>query len=116
MDLKEFYKNAGGDYENALQRLSSEKLLLKYVKRFADDESFAGLKNALNEKNAAESFRFAHTLKGMAATLGFGYLATAASALTEKLRGASEVPEDDCFLPLERAYETVIKQIALLEE
>lgn len=50
MTLKECYIAIGGDYENVLERLRSERLVQKFVLRFLDDKSFELLCTSLNEK------------------------------------------------------------------
>ena len=52
----------------------SEKMITKFAKRFADDTTFQDMCKALEEKNAKEAFRMAHTLKGICSNLGFDEL------------------------------------------
>ena len=87
MDLQEFYHSAGGNASETLARLGcNEKIILKFLKMFLDDESFEGLTESLNEGDIQTAFRKAHTLKGIVANLGLENLYAQACAVTEILR------------------------------
>lgn len=74
MTTREFYESIGASYDNVLVRFGSEKMITKFAKRFADDTTFQDMCKALEEKNAKEAFRMAHTLKGICSNLGFDEL------------------------------------------
>lgn len=115
MDLKEFYKKVGGNYDEVMGRLMSEARILKYVKRFPDTEEYATLKSALAEENWEVAFRASHTLKGVCLTLGLGNLCTPSVALCENLRAGS--PKEPCGPMMEavtREYEAALAAIAEL--
>ena len=69
MTTREFYESIGASYDSVLVRFGSEKMITKFAKRFADDTTFQDMCKALEEKNAKEAFRMAHTLKAFAAIL-----------------------------------------------
>lgn len=89
MTLKECYLELGGDYEDVLSRLSSEKVVRLLMHKFLEDESFASLTAAMEAKRPAEAFRAVHTLKGVCQNLGFVRLYESSRALTELLRAGS---------------------------
>lgn len=115
MELNEFYKKVGGDYEKVLLRLLAPSMIKKFVCRFVQDPSYAELEKALENKQAADAFRAAHTLKGTAATLGLDQLAQAAADLTEELRNAAEIPEVNSAERVKEAYQMTVGYIAELE-
>lgn len=115
MELNEFYLAVGGNCEDVLSRLPGEALVRRFVRKFPEDPSYAQLKTALAGQALPEAFRAAHTLKGTAATLGLGALATAASVLTEALRNASAEPEMELVQAVDAAYQTTLEQIARLD-
>lgn len=86
MDLRECYAALGGDYSGALGRLHSEKLVAKFVLMFLRDGSYELLCRSIDERDYAEAFRAAHTIKGMCQNLSFDKLQESASRLTESLR------------------------------
>lgn len=98
MTLQECYRAMGGDYEDVISRLRSERLVQKFVLKFLDDGSYELLCASIEEKNFNEAFRAAHTLKGMCQNLGFARLAASSGRLTEALRHGW-TPEADRILP-----------------
>lgn len=65
MTAKEFYETIGQNYEEVLERLAgSEALVLKFLKKFSTDKTYAALEEAMAEGEAEMIFRQAHTLKG----------------------------------------------------
>lgn len=116
MQLREFFAQVGGDYEDVIQRLASESVVVKFLRRFVDEPSYAQLQTSLKAGDIPTAFRAAHTLKGTAATLGLGTLTAAASALTEELRGASALPAATYVEAVDAAYAVAVKNIAEIEE
>lgn len=115
MELDRFYTACGGDLGRTMQRLPSEAMVRRFLRRFADDPAYAELKTALAATDLPCAFRAAHTLKGTAATLGLDTLAAAASALTEALRAASDLPPETLVDAVDAAYAAVIAQLARLD-
>ncbi len=111
MDIKEFYKAVGGDYDEVVARLQSDALIKKFVLKFAADPSYSQLEEAKKAGDISEAFRAAHTIKGVAATLGFTKLAAVASALTEELRPLKSFPPQEYFIAVDEAYGEVIAAI-----
>ncbi len=94
MDLREFFILVGGDYDEIMSRLLSERIILKYVLRFKDDTSLEELTKAFDENDMAVAFRIAHTLKGVCSTFGLGNLYKYSFELTETLRDQSNIDMD----------------------
>ncbi|MCM1022940.1 MAG: Hpt domain-containing protein [Prevotella sp.] len=86
MTIKEFYDFIGEDFSDVIGRLRAESRVCKYVLKFPADKSFDNLRASMSEKNYAEAFRAAHTIKGTGLNLGFNNFAAVASEITEKLR------------------------------
>ena len=74
MSIEECYQQIGGDYNQVLARLMTPKLVIRFIGRFLEDNSFSMLEKALAEGNCKEAFRAAHTLKGVCQSLGLGNL------------------------------------------
>lgn len=115
MTMEEFYKRVGGDYELTVQRLSNEGLLRKFIVKFLSEPSFSQLQTAVAAEDVLAAFRAAHTLKGVAASLGFGDLKRAAFLITETLRGG-QLPKKGEMEELELFYQTVLSCIETLDE
>lgn len=114
MELREFFVQAGGDYDKVLSRLPAA-LIKKFVCRFAEDPSYDELKSALEEQDFDTAFRAAHTLKGVSANLGMDDLAVAASELTEELRDNRTAPRQSLVETVDQAYQTAVQLISVLE-
>lgn len=93
MTLEEFYARIGGNYQETLRRLPSEKMIRKFVGKYVADPSYQELDAALAKKDWEAAFRAAHTLKGVAQNLGLDQLQRVSSALTEALRGGKPLTE-----------------------
>ncbi len=95
MGLKECYLDIGGNYEDVVGRLYSEKLVRKFVMKFLNDPSYELLESSLKAEIYDEAFGASHTLKGICQNLSFTRLQQSSSALTEALRSgfSPEVPE-----------------------
>lgn len=112
MTLKQLYNSIGGDYDDVVKRLISEELVSRFVARFISDESFSLLNGGMNEQNAEQAFRGAHTLKGVAQNLGFTALGKSAAELTEVLRGGSFTANaNELFENVKTEYEKVVSAI-----
>ena len=86
MTLKECYAAMGGDYDEAIGRLRSEKLVQKFVLKFLDDGSYGLLCTSMEAGDYPEAFRAAHTIKGVCQNLSFSRLLESSSQLSEALR------------------------------
>lgn len=115
MNIEEFFKSVGGDYEEVITRLPSDEMIKKFVRKFPGDPSFNSLEKAFEENDVKAAFLAAHTLKGTAANLGLNSLSNAASTLTELLRDASALPEKSDFETVKSEYENAIEKISLLD-
>ena len=94
MELEEFYKQVGGNFEDVKRRLFSEEFIRKFVLKFKDDETFDNLIDAFNKGDYKEAFRFIHTLKGTSVNLGFDDLYKSSCDLTECLREKESLDDE----------------------
>lgn len=96
MTLQECYAAMSGNYEDAIGRLRSERLVQKFVLKFLADGSYDLLRQSLEEKNYEEAFRAAHTIKGVCQNLSMDRLQSSSSRLCEALRNGY-TPEADAL-------------------
>lgn len=115
MTLSEFYAAIGSDVEQVLRRIPSEKMLTKFVRMYAQDESFAQLESALKASDWGNAFRAAHTLKGVAQNLGFDRMQQAASDLTEALRGGRSLQQPELMEKVQSAQAEIEKVLHQLQ-
>ena len=104
----------GGDYDDMFRRIPSDSMITKFLLKFSADPSYAALAAAREKHDRDGAFLAAHTLKGVAATLGLKKLAEAASRLADALRHSSGFPGDALFDAVTDAYDRVIAQLTAL--
>lgn len=116
MQLKEFYKEVGGDYEDVLLRLPNPEMIRCFLLKFLEDPFYAELHEALDKGDFKAAFLAACTLKDTAANLGLNILVEAASDMATQLHEAVEMPAK-CFVDaLDIAYRKNIEDIRGLSE
>lgn len=114
MTLDEFYAEVGGSLEEAKRRLYKEELIKKYLKMFPADESFSGLKVAVEAKDWKQVFAITHNLKGMAANLELKNLYEVSSNLCEDTRNGE--PKGDAQAQYEAIEAEYNKAVAAIEQ
>lgn len=115
MTLQECYTAMGGNYNDAIGRLRSDRLLQKFVLKFADDGSYSLLESSLAEENYQEAFRAAHTIKGVCQNLSMTRLADSSSALCESLRGGTP-PAPGLAEQVRADYQETVSAIRAFQE
>ena len=118
MTLQECYAAIGGDYEEAMGRLRSERLVQKFVLKFLNDGSYQLLQDSLAAGDRDEAFRAAHTIKGVCANLAFNALLESSEALTEALRdGRPAQPGEEALIQrVNEDYQRTVQAIRVLQE
>ena len=116
MLLQECYKNLGGNAEDVLRRLRSERLVQKFMFRFLEDNSYTLLKDSMKSQNYPEAFRAAHTIKGVCQNLGFTQLEKSSSALCEALRHDNISEANDLVQQVELDYQQTIQAIRSFQQ
>lgn len=116
MVLSEFYTEIGSDLKAVLSRIPSEKMVEKFVRMYAMDDSFRQLCEAVSQADWQSAFRVAHTLKGVAQNLGFDRMQDAASALTEALRGGVPLSDFALMKAAEDAQAQLLNALKALED
>ena len=111
MTLQECYADMGGDYSGVVTRLCSESMVQKFILRFLDDKSYKLFCNSMESKNYEESFRAAHTIKGICQNLGFTRLLESSSEMSEALRHGWTPKADTLINQFELDYRDTINAI-----
>lgn len=111
MTLKECYDALGGDYDEAMGRLRSERLVQKFVLKFLDDGSYGLLCASLEAGNRGEAFRAAHTIKGVCQNLSIQKLQDSSSRLCESLRNGYTPEADDLAEEVRADYAQTVAAI-----
>lgn len=113
-NMLEELQNWGCNVPEALNRfLQDENLYVKCLKSFCTDESFDGLKKAIDGKEYRAAFEEAHTLKGVSANLSLTPMYEAICRVVEDLRnGPTDMLEQD-YAAFEETHE---KYLSLIKE
>ena len=112
--LELFYQRIHGDYADTLRRIPSEQILLKYVRLYAQEPTCARRQEALMSQRWEDAFREAHSLKGVAQTLGFTHLYEVCSVLADALRPGCPLLDMSLWDNVQRAHLEVLGALSLL--
>lgn len=116
MTLQECYAAMEGDYQDALGRLRSDRLVQKFVLKFLADGSYDLLTQSMEEENYAEAFRAAHTIKGVCQNLSFTRLLASGEKLTEALRDGPTPEAPALFAQVQADYRQTVDAIRRFQE
>ena len=96
MNIRELYDKIGGNYDQAVRVMKSDRLIEKYVRKLLNNDVNAQLAQAGQSMDPVKLFESAHAMKGVCANLGLEALAQAADEITEEFRpGKSRRLSDD---------------------
>ena len=115
--MKEKLVEIGVDYDEVLKRfMGKEDFYLRMLKKFLDDKNYEGLKQAVDQKNWAEAFTHAHTVKGLCGNLGLGGILDYVGPLTEEVRSEPYNEESivNYMSDVSKAYEKTVEVIRSL--
>lgn len=116
MTLQECYAALGGDYDEVIGRLRSERMVQKFVLRFLDDKSYELLCGAMESGNYEEAFRAAHTIKGVCQNLSFTRLYEVSNRLNEALRNGPTPEAPGLVEAVKTEYEQTVAAIRAFKE
>ena len=116
MTVQECYESMGSNFEDVLGRMGSEAMVKRFALKFPDDPSYGNLVKAVEEQNAEEAFRAAHTLKGICLNLGLDRLYKVSALLTEKLRGREFDGYQEAYGEVQKEYRNTIDAIRNMAE
>ena len=111
MTLQECYAAMGGNYDEVLGRLRSDRLIQKFVLKFVDDGSYQLLLDSMASQNKEDAFRAAHTIKGVCQNLGLTRLLDSSSRLSEALRHGYTPEADGLAEQVGRDYQDTVGAI-----
>ena len=86
MTIQELYAKIGGNYDQAVRIMKSERLIDKYVRKLKSSGVGEKLAEAGESMDAGKLFESAHAMKGVCSNLGLDGLAGAADEITEEFR------------------------------
>jgi len=113
LDLKEFYKEAGIEFETVVGRFGgAEALVRRFLGKFKNDGSFAVLEEGIEKMDLEMIERGSHSLKGVASNLGLANLQKYAEAVLAHVRTGGDVQKaKELFQPVKEEYDKVISRL-----
>lgn len=115
MNLQEAYEKMQGNYDDVMGRLPREESVIKFLKKFLENQDFQNMLAAAKENRYQDVFVASHNLKGMCGNLGLSLLADSTSRVCEMVRNGD--PAEDLTPYIEKAkadYALVITTIGQL--
>lgn len=113
MNVREFYKVIGANYESVLSRLGNLDRVYMTLMDFSNDISFDKLEMSLDKKDVNAAFTYAQNLKNLALNLGLDKLYKRVYALTEVLSEGKT--DSSLFERVKREYNKIIDTLRLLD-
>ena len=104
MDVKQFYADVNGNYEEALSRLMNDAFIARMVGKFYANNSYNDMISAYEKKDVQALFNAAHAFKGVAGNLSLTSLFDVASIIAEATRGGEMVNVDKEISLLKERY------------
>ena len=86
MTIKELYDRIGGNYDQAVRVMKSDRLIDKYVRKLTANQVAESLAEAGKTMDPVKLFESAHAMKGVCSNLGLEALANAVNEITEEFR------------------------------
>lgn len=115
-NTRQLLEQAGIDVAEALERfMGSEALLLKFLRRFPEDENFRLLRQAIVSQDLPRAFEAAHTLKGVAGNLSMKVFYQQVSQLVEHLRAGHLAAAAAEMAEVEAQYTKITAALSQLE-
>lgn len=118
-NFKKQLEENGVDVDATLKRfMGKEALFMKFIVKFADDESCKGIRAGLENRDAQATFERAHSLKGVAGNLGITPVYTLAAQIADLFRGKQEAEEAELnqAMELQQQLEENCERICCLIE
>lgn len=114
MTIKEFYLKSNANYDEVLGAFGKEERVLKYLRKFSENQQNKKIREALDAKDYETAFLEAHNLKGMCMNLALSRFFKLSSDLTESLRNGPTGDVEAFFILVDEEYNRVselVKQI-----
>lgn len=112
MSLQEFYNSINVNPTEVLHRFgNNEMMLTKFLKKFLEDNTFLELSQAVENRNWEDTFRAAHTLKGLCGNFDFKELFELSSKIVEKYREQNYDAIPELFEKLMASYQITVDNL-----
>ena len=107
MNIKQFYIDINGSYENALAIMINDALISRMLTKFIDNNAYEQIISAYEQKDYRALFAASHSYKGVTGNLALTPLYNLASVLTEATRNSYDVNLDREIEELKKIYKLI---------
>ena len=116
MNMVELYSIIGANYQEVQLRLGNERIIERFIRRFADDKTFERLKTAYDAKDEMEIYNEACAFVEVCRNLSLSRLEETAGVIMEAYRpensgSREEFHVEDLFDTLTEQYQRVMDGI-----
>lgn len=110
MNVKQFYIDTHGNYENALAIMMNDALISRMLTKFMSNNSYEQIISLYEQKDFRGLFAASHSFKGVTGNLALTPLFELASTITEATRNSDDVNLDKEIEELKSAYDLINKK------
>ena len=107
MNVKQFYLDINGSYENALAIMMNDVLIVKMLTKFMKNNAYGLIISSYESKDYRTLFAASHTYKGVTGNLALTPLFNLASIITEATRYSDNVNLDKEIEELKSVYKLI---------
>jgi HPt (histidine-containing phosphotransfer) domain-containing protein len=107
MNVKQFYIDINGSYENALAIMMNDALISRMLTKFMDNNAFEQIISSYEQKDYRSLFAVCHTYKGITGNLALTPLYDISCVLTEATRNSDGVNLDKEMEELKKQYNLI---------
>ena len=110
MNVKQFYLDINGSYQDALAIMMNDAFIARLLKKFVENNSYQEIVSLYEKKDYRALFAAAHSFKGVTGNLALTPLYELSSFITEATRNSDNVNLDKEISELTRIYNLVIQK------
>ena len=115
-EIKAKLESIGVDVGDLMDRLMGNMTLIsRFFKRFPEDASYKRMLAGIEQRDAEEAFRGAHSLKGVCANLSMKKFLMVLNPLVEKLRAGQLEGVQEMLPSIDIEYKKVVSMIHDIE-
>ena len=107
MNVKQFYIDVKGNYENALAIMMNDAFIAKMLTKFMDNNIYDQIISSYEKKDYRALFAASHSYKGVAGNLALTPLYELACTITEATRNSDDVNLDKEIQELKEQYSLI---------
>ena len=107
MNVKQFYVEINGNYNDALKIMMNDALISRMLTKFIDNNAYEQIISAYENKDYRSLFAATHTYKGVTGNLALTPLYELSCVLTEATRNSDDVNLDKEIEELKKQYNLV---------